>query len=116
VHRPEFLPVMAKRYGPGRLIVAHWVKGKNNLGAVLRPMALLARVAFADVQGGKNRAAVGSEIEGKNTLRRISRRRVPLVNPRHLPLRSEQRDAASRNEPTESQQTTRKQGEADHAE
>ena len=112
----EFVPVMAKSDGPGRLIVAHRVKRKHNLAAVLRPMALLARVAFADVQGGKNCAAVGSEIEGKNTLRRISRRRVPLVNPRHLPLRSEQRDAASRNEPTESQQTTRKQGEADHAE
>ena len=103
MHGPKFLPVMAKRYGPGRLIVAHRVKGKNNLGAVLRPMALLVRVVFANVQGGKNRTAVGSEIEGKNTLCGISRWRVSLVNPRHLPLRSEQRDTASRNKPTESQ-------------
>jgi hypothetical protein len=44
-------------------------------------MALLARVVFTDVQGRKNRAAVGSEIERKNPLRRIGGRRVPLVNP-----------------------------------
>jgi hypothetical protein len=116
VNRPEFLPVVAKRYGPGRLIVTHWVKGKHNLSAVLRPMALLIRVVFANVQGGKNRAAVRSEIEGENTLCRIGCRRVTLVNPRHLPLSSEKRDAASGNEPAESQQTTRKQGEANHAE
>jgi hypothetical protein len=72
---------MAERYGPGRFIVTHWVKGQHNLGAVLRPMALLARVVFADVERGKNRAAVRSEIEGKNTPCRIGRRRVPLVNP-----------------------------------
>jgi len=81
VDRTEFLPVMAKRYGPGRLIVAHRVKVKHNLAAVLRPMAVLARVVLADVQGSKNRAAVGSKIEGKNTLRRIGRRRVTLVDP-----------------------------------
>jgi hypothetical protein len=108
--------MMAKRYGPRRLIVAHRVKGEHNLAAVLRPMTLLVRVVFANVQGGKNRAAIGSEVQGKNTLRRIRRRRVTLVNPCHLPLRSEKRDAAGRNEPTESQQTTRKEGEADHAE
>jgi hypothetical protein len=73
--------MVAKRYGPGRLIVTHWFKGQHNLGAVLRPMALLVGVILADVQRGKNRAAVGSEIEGKNTPCRISRRRVPLVNP-----------------------------------
>jgi hypothetical protein len=112
----EFVPVMAKRYGPGGLIVPHRVKGKHNLAAALRPMTLLARVVFADVQRGKNRAAVGSEIECKDTLRRIGRRRVTLVNPWHLPLRGEKRDAAGRNEPTESQQTTRKQMAPDHAE
>jgi hypothetical protein len=83
----EFLPVMAKRYGPGRLIVPHGVKGKHHLAAVLRPTAMLAGVVFADIQGGKNRAAVGSEIEGKNTLRRIGCRRMTLVDPWHLPLR-----------------------------
>jgi hypothetical protein len=108
--------MMAKRYGPRRLIVAHRVKAEHNLAAVLRPMALLVRVVFADVQGGKNRAAIRSEVQGKNTLRRIGRWRVPLVDPCHLQLRSEKRDAIGRNEPTESQQTTRKEGEADHAE
>jgi hypothetical protein len=108
--------MMAKRYGPGRLIVAHRVKGEHHLAAVLRPTALLIRVVFANVQGGKNRTTIGSEVQGKNTLRRIGRRRVTLVDPCRLPLRSEKRDAAGRNEPTESQQTTRKEGEADHAE
>jgi len=112
----EFVPVMAKSYRSGRLIVAHRVKGKHHLAAVLRPMALLARVVFADVEGGKNRPPVRSEIEGKNTLRRVGRRRVTLVDPCHLLLRGEKRDAAGRNKPTESQHTTRKQGVPDHAE
>jgi hypothetical protein len=112
----EFVPVMAKSYRSGRLIVAHRVKGKHHLAAVLRPMALLARVVFADVQGRKNRPPVRSKIEGKNTLRRIGRRRVTLVNARNLLLRGEKRHAAGRNKPTESQQTTRKKGVPDHAE
>ena len=112
----EFVPVMAKSNRPGRLIVAHRVKGKHHLAAVLRPMALLARAVFADVQGRKNRSPVRSKIEGENTLRRIGRRRVTLVDPWNLLLRGKKRHAAGRNEPTESQQTTRKQGEADHAE
>jgi hypothetical protein len=112
----EFVPVMAKSDRPGRPIVADGVKGKHHLAAVLRPMALLARIVFADVQGRKNRPPVRSKIKGKNTLRRVGRRRVPLVDPCHLLLRGEKRHAASRNEPTESQQTTRKQGMPDHAE
>jgi hypothetical protein len=54
--------MMAKRYGPGRLIVTHRVKSKHHLGAVLRPMALLVRVVLANVQRGKNRAPVSSEV------------------------------------------------------
>jgi hypothetical protein len=72
---------MAKGYGPGRLIVTYSVKRQHNLATILRPMALLVRVVFPDVQGGKNRASVGSEIECKNALRRIGRRRVGLVDP-----------------------------------
>jgi hypothetical protein len=112
----EFVPVMAKSDGPGRLIVAHRVKRKHNLAAVLRPMALLARAVFADVQGRKNRPPVRSKIKGKNTLRRIGLRCVTLVDPWNLLLRGEKRHAAGRNEPTESQQTTRKQGVPGHAE
>jgi hypothetical protein len=103
VNGAQFVPVMAKGYGPGRLIVTHRVKSKHNLAAVLRPTALLARVVFANVQGGKHRTPVGGEIEGKNTPRRIGRRRMTLVDPWHLPLRSQTCDAAGRNEPTESQ-------------
>jgi hypothetical protein len=116
MERTEFVPVMAKSYRPGRLIVAHRVKGKHHLAAVLRPMALLARVVFAYVQGRKNRPAVRSKVEGKNPLRRIGRRRVPLVDPWHLLLCGEKGHAAGRSEPTESQQTTRKQGAPGHAE
>jgi hypothetical protein len=108
--------MMAKGYGPGRLVVSYRVKGEHNLSAVLRPMALLVCVVFADVQGCQNRSAVWGEIEGENTLRCVGRRGFPLVNSRHLLICSEERDAAGRNEPAESQQTTRKQGEADHAE
>jgi hypothetical protein len=114
--RPEFVPAEAKSDGPGRLIVTHRVKRQHHLAAILRPMALLVRVVFADVEGCKNRTAVGSKIEGKNSLRRIRRRRVTLVDPRNFPLGGEKRDTASRNKPTESQQTTRKEGAADHAE
>jgi hypothetical protein len=46
----EFVPVMAKSDRPGRPIVADGVKGKHHLAAVLRPMALLARIVFADVR------------------------------------------------------------------
>jgi hypothetical protein len=95
--------MMTKGYWPGRLIVAHRVKSKHNLAAVLRPMALLAHVVFADVEGGKNRAPVGGKIEGKNTLRRIGRWSATLVNPGHLTFRSEKHHAAGRNEPTQSQ-------------
>ena len=112
----EFVPVMAKSNRPGRLIVAHRVKGKHHLAAVLRPMALLARAVFADVQGRKNRSPVRSKIEGENTLRRIGRRRVTLVDPWNLLLRGKKRHAAGRSEPTECQQTTRKQWVPHHAE
>jgi hypothetical protein len=94
---------MAKRNGPGRLIVTDRVKGKHHLAAVLRPMALLARIVLTDVEGGQNRAAVRSEIECKNTPCRIGRWRVTLVYPWHLTFRGEKRPAAGRNEATQSQ-------------
>ena len=113
----ELMPVKAKRYGPGRLIVVtHRFKRKHHLGAVLRPVTSLVDVVFADVEGGKSRAPVGGKTEGKNPFRRISRRSVTLVDPRHLPLRGEKRYAAGRNEPTQRQQTTRKEGVSHHAE
>jgi hypothetical protein len=79
-------------------------------------MALLVYIVFADVQGGKSRSPVRGKIEGKNPLRRIGRWSVTLVDPRHLTLRGEKRHAAGRNEPTQRQQTTRKEGVSHHAE
>jgi hypothetical protein len=64
--------VMAKGDWARRPVGSHWVKGKHDLAAGLRPAAMLRRVVFPDIQGGKNGCAIGGQIEGKDTSRRIA--------------------------------------------
>jgi len=82
------MPVMAKRDGPRRLIGPHGIKSQNHLVSALRPLAMLNHVPFADEYCAENRAAVRSQIEGKDTLRRIRRRRTAFVGTWHLLLRT----------------------------
>lgn len=82
------MSMMAKRDRPRRLIGSHGVKRQNHLVSALRPFAMLNHVAFADEYCAENRAAIRSQIEGKDTLRRIRRRRTALVGTWHLLLRT----------------------------
>ena len=81
VEGAESVTALTKGDGVGRRpVCAHRIKSKNNLTAVLRPMAMLDRVVFTNEQRGEDRGAIRSQVESKDTFRRVGRGRMPLVS------------------------------------
>ncbi len=58
---------------------AHFIKRKNNLSALLRPVAMLHGVVSAYIERGQDRRAIGGQVERVDTSRRIGCRRMALV-------------------------------------
>ena len=108
VNRAELVVAMAKGYRAGRPVWTHGIKCENYFAATLGPTAMLRRVVLTYVQGGEHCRAIRSQVEGKDTSRRIGGRRMSLISTGEISLAhaGEHGSAGRCNEPAKRHQAT----------